>query len=60
MCSIFDVSTILIFVKSYFGTGKYVILGSVFCVLKALIELERHGQFLVNRSINTASGLQEF
>lgn len=60
MCFIFDVSTILIFVKSYFGTRKYVILDSVFCVLKALIKLKRHGQLLVHGSINTASGLQEF
>jgi hypothetical protein len=60
MCSIFDVSTILILVKSYIGTGKYVILDSVFGVLKALIELKKHGQFLMHGSINTASGLQEF
>ena len=29
--------------KSYFGAGKYVILDSEFCVLKAIIELKRHG-----------------
>lgn len=29
--------------KSYFGTGKYMILDSGFCVLKALIELKKHG-----------------
>ena len=31
--------------KSYFGTGKYVILDSGFCILKALIKLKRHGIF---------------
>ena len=31
--------------KTYFGTGKYVILDSGFCVLKALLELKRHGLF---------------
>ncbi len=31
--------------KSYFGTGKYIILDSGFCVLKALIDLKRHGLF---------------
>ena len=29
--------------KSYFCAGKYVILDSGFCVLKALIELKKHG-----------------
>ena len=29
--------------KSYFGAGKYVILDSDFCVLKALVELKKHG-----------------
>ena len=28
--------------KSYFGAGKYVILDSGFCVLKAIIEMKRH------------------
>jgi hypothetical protein len=31
--------------KTYFGTGKYVILDSGFCVLKALLELKKHGLF---------------
>ena len=31
--------------KSYFGAGKYVILDSGFCVLKAIIELKRRGVY---------------
>jgi len=31
--------------KSYFGSGKYVILDSGFCVLKGIVELHRHGLF---------------
>ena len=29
--------------KSYFGAGKYIILNSGFRVLKAIVELKRHG-----------------
>jgi hypothetical protein len=29
--------------KLYFGAGKYIVLDSGFCVLKALIELKKHG-----------------
>jgi hypothetical protein len=31
--------------QSYFGTGRYIVLDSGFCVLKAIVELKRHGLF---------------
>ncbi|MBM4179814.1 MAG: hypothetical protein FJ211_10875, partial [Ignavibacteria bacterium] len=31
--------------SSYFGTGRYIVLDSGFCVLKALVELKRNGLF---------------
>ena len=31
--------------KSYFGSGKYIVLDSRFCVLKALVELWKRGIF---------------
>ena len=31
--------------QSYFGTGRYIVLDSGFCVLKGIVELKRHGLF---------------
>ncbi len=39
------VGLLLQMLKSYFATGKYVILDSGFCVLKALVELWKRGLF---------------
>jgi len=36
---------LLCMLRGYFGTGKYVILDSGFCVLNALIELKKMGVF---------------
>ena len=39
------VSRLLRMLMSYFGTGRYIILDSGFCFLKAIIELKRYGLF---------------
>ena len=39
------VGLLLSLMKSYFSTGRYVILDSVFCVLKGLIQLRKKGVF---------------
>ena len=42
--------------KSYFGSGKYVILDYGFCVLKGLVELCRSGLFACALITNTDTG----
>jgi hypothetical protein len=38
-------SLLLCMLKTYFATGRYVVLGSGFCVLKAVIALQNYGLF---------------
>ena len=50
LCRPFDtlgktVGLLLWILQSYFGTGRYIICNSGFCVLKAIIELKRNGLF---------------
>ena len=40
-----NVGLLLRMMKSYFSTGRYVILDSIFCVLKGLIQLRKKGVF---------------
>jgi hypothetical protein len=46
--------------KLYFGTGKYIILDSGFCALKALTELKRHGIYACALIKKRCFGHQEF
>ena len=39
------VGLLLQMLQSYFGTGRYILLDSGFCVLKAITELKRNGLF---------------